>query len=539
MADIVVYGGTFAGVAAAAKAAANAPSKAVALIVPDTSNMLGGIGTAGGQNFMDVRAEAAWPRQQKGTFNWWYNSVGHYYNPATLSNLMKADLAKYKNITYYYGYDITSFTYSTSPYRITSVTLKTIYRAATGYVVWGTLTQKITGTVFIDASDDGRLARLANFGGTVGRYDWPADRLDAEERGLSGRARQQAATLMIKIRGVNPVITGDSNYKTITLANSVVKGSVTGGYGGVATYKNNANIVNFNNKYGSQGYAIKPFNIAQAGPNSQDYWINTLLVFNVDGRANERDVGTTNYPTNMRTDYKNVDRAWVDARNFIRNTSAFLTALKSFPSLSNAAIVTDVYGNPVVGEMLYIRETIHMAGTSQKANGTENTNYALTANEAHKAGNSPYIGGDVSNYATRIGLNFYWTDINAYKFADMRDASNKYIWGHEIALKLRPDISAKTDPITASSPINPVYVPYNILTSQYVANLLIPGYATGASSFAWSEVRVIPNLTVLGDAAGIAAAYAVTNNKSPLYFVQSDITKIQASLAAAGAKLEK
>ena len=55
MADIVVYGGSFAGVAAAAKAASKAPNKTVALIVPDTSGMLGGIGTAGGQNYFDIR----------------------------------------------------------------------------------------------------------------------------------------------------------------------------------------------------------------------------------------------------------------------------------------------------------------------------------------------------------------------------------------------------------------------------------------------------------------------------------------------------
>lgn len=59
MADIVIYGGSFPGVAAAAKAAANtASSKTIALIVPDPVNhngegcCLGSIGTVGGQNFL-------------------------------------------------------------------------------------------------------------------------------------------------------------------------------------------------------------------------------------------------------------------------------------------------------------------------------------------------------------------------------------------------------------------------------------------------------------------------------------------------------
>ena len=55
---IVVYGATMAGVAAAAKAAKNAPSATIHLIVPDPVDYngngccLGAIGTVGGQNFL-------------------------------------------------------------------------------------------------------------------------------------------------------------------------------------------------------------------------------------------------------------------------------------------------------------------------------------------------------------------------------------------------------------------------------------------------------------------------------------------------------
>ena len=53
-------------------------------------------------------------------------------------------------------------------------------------------------------------------------------------------------------------------------------------------------------------------------------------------------------------------------------------------------------------------------------------------------------------------------------------------------------------------------------------------------------MRVFPNLCVLGDAAGAAAAYAVNNNKQPLYFSNSDIAAVQSILSnSCNAKLEK
>ena len=77
-------------------------------------------------------------------------------------------------------------------------------------------------------------------------------------------------------------------------------------------------------------------------------------------------------------------------------------------------------------------------------------------------------------------------------------------------------------------------------TQRVVSGWILPGYAAGVSSFSWGEVRVFPNLCVLGDASGIAAAYCINNNKQPLYLEQSDIAAIQNTLvSAADAKLEK
>ena len=60
-----------------------------------------------------------------------------------------------------------------------------------------------------------------------------------------------------------------------------------------------------------------------------------------------------------------------------------------------------------------------------------------------------------------------------------------------------------------------------------------------ASSLAWAEIRVLPNQCVLGDAAGVAAAYAIKNGKDPLSLSQTDITNIQTLLKNSNALLEK
>ena len=50
---------------------------------------------------------------------------------------------------------------------------------------------------------------------------------------------------------------------------------------------------------------------------------------------------------------------------------------------------------------------------------------------------------------------------------------------------------------------------------------------------------MLPSQCVLGDAAGVAAAYAVTNSKDPLSFSSADIAKIQTTLTQSNALLNK
>ena len=538
---IVVYGATMAGVAAAAKAAKNAPSATIHLIVPDPVDYngngccLGAIGTVGGQNFFDIGWKDVLARTYytNGSFRWWCGQMGQHYNVDAMSDLLKRDLTKAEyggRIKIHYAYDITGIGWESS--HITEVRLKRIFRDTDGTVKWDEKADTLTiaGDVFIDASESGRLTRMSNFGGTVGRYDWPASLLDSDERGSNGKARQQVATLMFKVKNFDRFKADDDELTAGDKDNNGVYSAT----GGTRAYKTNTKILNFNNTHGPEGFALKPFNMAQDGPGSDEWWVNMLLVFNVDGRAYNRDLtGDTSYlfPSDMRSDYKTVDDAWVAARKVL-DYPDFLPALRSFLGFEGADLVRDKNGDPVVGNSLYLRETIHSAfSSSDRANGTEDTNYALSAKDFWNPGATKNTGNDSRHYAKRMGLNYYGLDINAYKFEDLKQ-NGQYIWGHEVTEAARSDIKFPEH-------VSPTYITYSAIATNFVYNLLIPGYAAGIASLGWAEARTIPNQCVLGDAAGVAAAYAVNNNIDPLNFGSADITAVQNILKNSGALLEK
>lgn len=538
---IVVYGATMAGVAAAAKAAKNAPSATIHLIVPDPVDYngngccLGAIGTVGGQNFFDIGWKDVLARTYytNGSFKWWCGQMGQHYNVDAMSDLLKRDLTKAEyggRIKIHYAYNITGIGWESS--HITEVRLKRIFRDTDGTVKWDEKADTLTiaGDVFIDASESGRLTRMSNFGGTVGRYDWPASLLDSDERGSNGKARQQVATLMFKVKNFDRFKADDDELTAGDKDNNGVYSAT----GGTRAYKTNTKILNFNNTHGPEGFALKPFNMAQDGPGSDEWWVNMLLVFNVDGRAYNRDLtGDTSYlfPSDMRSDYKTVDDAWVAARKVL-DYPDFLPALRSFLGFEGADLVRDKNGDPVVGNSLYLRETIHSAfSSSDRANGTEDTNYALSAKDFWNPGATKNTGNDSRHYAKRMGLNYYGLDINAYKFEDLKQ-NGQYIWGHEVTEAARSDIKFPEH-------VSPTYITYSAIATNFVYNLLIPGYAAGIASLGWAEARTIPNQCVLGDAAGVAAAYAVNNNIDPLNFGSADITAVQNILKNSGALLEK
>ncbi len=531
--DIVVYGGGMAGCAAARNAAAAAPDKKVLLVVPEPVHTLGGLATVGGQNFADIRL---WKNElvTRGSFGRWFTESGQFYSTRGMAETMKKDLNSFANLSILYSYDIKSLDVAEG--KIKGLQLSAIERDGSGPIVWRNVKCNVKAQVFIDASDDGRLSRLAGAPLTVGRQDWPREYLPEEER-QAGWVRQQAATLMFKVKGVKvPPVPKPVGGEWVFTRDT--KGS-WGLAGGKLTWATDPVVTSFNEKYESRGFAIKPINAAQDGAGSEEWWINTLLVFNVDGRAHDRDKGTCNYPAFTVPGHRTTDQAWAEARDFLMNPD-FLNALRQFKVVEDGQeygfgeveLVLDRQGKPVVGEVMYIRESVHgKLQQDSSLQGGEDTDYAVTTREVQFAGSGPEDGGDRENYPDRIGLGYYMMDINAYLPQDLK-MSGKYDW--PVTRWLRPDWWE-----AGGEPKNPVYLPYRMLTVTGIKNLLVPGYATGCSSFAWAELRVLPNLAVLGDAAGVAAARAVLYGENPADFDMTQIQWVQTKLRQFGARLDK
>ena len=296
---------------------------------------------------------------------------------------------------------------------IKSVILAPVYRTEQGSVLWEKGSLKVEGEVFIDASDEGRLVRLAGHPLSVGRQDWPREYLPSEEQG-EGWARQQAATLMFKVTGVKmpeePSVKGDLHFVTDIHGSWAI-------IGGKETWQNNSIIKRFNELYGAQGLALKPLNAAQSGAASEEWWVNMLLVFDVDGRAREKDRGTSLF-VQKGVGAKTVDQAWQEAREILQEPE-FLEALREFKVVENgemygfgeASLVRDEKKKPVVGEVMYLRETVHLLQEPE-----DGERYALTTEAVQQAGSNSQEGGDRENYAERIGLGYYMMDINAFMY---------------------------------------------------------------------------------------------------------------------------
>ena len=523
--DIVIFGGGFGGTAAAVSAAKAAPERSILLVMQEA--VPGGLGSVGGQNFFDVRF---WRGElmSGGSFARWYERLGQFYNTAEAAKLLAAELATYENITVLYRKDLEAVRRNQG--KIVALSLREVMPDSDGAIAWGEARKKVRGNVFVDASEEGRLARLAGVKLLAGRSDWSQELLPADEQG--GVARQQASTLMFKVQGVAaPERMGQFGEMFFTRDQ---QGS-WGIWGGLEGYTSDEVVTAFNRVYGPAGFAIKPFNIAQNGAGSNEWWVNMLLVFDVDGRAHRRDQGTDRFPADKRPEQMDTDTAYTAAREFLLNP-AFWQALRRFThldektgkayGLQDVTPVLDESGRLVTGEGLYLRETVHMP-----IDGTDERRFALTPMECQTAGTGSGEGGDLANYASRVGLAFYAMDINAYLYSDLM-AGEDFIW--PVTGSLRPDWLA-----TGGEPENPVYLPFEMLITAAAENLLIPGYATGSASLAWSAIRVLPNLTVLGDAAGAAAALSVEKNIPPLHFTAAEIAALQNTLREMGAILDK
>ncbi|MBC7347191.1 MAG: FAD-dependent oxidoreductase [Clostridia bacterium] len=543
--DILIYGGSLAACAAARTAAADAPAAKIGLVIPYPARAYGGLATVGGQNFWDVRLyhgdgvegrgeKPAFP--QGGSFARWYARTGHFYGTHELAALLNHELAGRANLKTYWSADV-EVVRREADGRPGQVWLRELVRGPEGFLRWGRWRLPVKARLFIDASEDGRLARLAGVPVTTGRADWPPCYL-APDRDATGRLlpRQQAATLMFKVTGVQP-----GRYPDMVFLQD--EDGTWGAYGGLAAYLTDPVITAFNRRYGPQGYALKPLNAAQNGNRSGQWWVNALLIFEVDGRANFRDRGTTYYPRDLRPEALETDRAWARARRLLKNPE-FLAALRRFPGFHRAELVLGGDGYPEVGEILYLRETVHAVrpvrhGVQQKTHpaGKEETAYTVTPRQVYLAGPGPGSGEDRHHYATRIGLGFYWLDINAYRYRDLQAPDGRFRW--PVTAALRPDYSEST-PGPGARPYHPVYLPYDTLISPQAPNVLLPGAAASIASLAWAELRVLPNLALLGDAAGAAAAHSLECGRDPARFTPADLKILQARLATRhGARLEK
>lgn len=265
---------------------------------------------------------------------------------------------------------------------------------------------------------------------------------------------------------------------------------------------------------------IKPVNAARDGETSDEWWVNGILVFNVDGRAHYRDSHPeTIFQVTPQFGYRTTDDAWVQTRTFIKeHIEEIQTAFRDFDGFSNCEIVLDDNNDPVIGDILYIRESVHMSKASTARVHNSESNYQITKDEARTPGASSSSGSDTGNYAHRIGVGKYGCDLHPYRPCDLISPSGTFLWNEDAYKNIRSD---------AMNSINPVYIPYEAIITSYVSNLLIPGYAANISSYAWGELRVFSHLSVLGDAAGIAAAYCCNNNIRPDHLANSS-THMQA-----------
>jgi len=575
--NIIIYGGELPAFCAAFKLLGGlndtkANNIQIYIITPYPSSKIGGIATIGGLNYWDAFSsklddcsigESEFKAKLQGneyethtypyygSFDHLWKTRGFVYGNRKDKSIVKNpegvyevedtnDLASYLDcrianeprITVIPMMDIVDLDFEikeNNTKTIKSIYLKSIYRAEDGNVKWGRKTTKIDGDYFVDASTDGKLtAALTQT--TTGRYDWPNQHLENAETSSANTSfigKQQAATLFFKVNNVKTI--ENTKWKVDTKETGRdyrVINSLNSNKIGLCYYKTDYNTPNsFESEGATKNYnyneapsdiVIKRYNINQNGYDSDEWWNNTMLIFDVDGTAHNRDKITKFFPKQMLSTSKTTDDAWIYARNII-NTEEFLEGLRGFHFLKNANIIRD-NGLPVVGEVLYIRETRHMVlpeknlfASSKPIEGIENTHYALSQIASLGAGKNSISGNDTENFPNRIGLGYYGADLHPYSKSDFCGSSDyiRYSYNH-----MRSDLFEGND--NDYNIDYPVYLPVSAIRTSDVNNLVVPGYAASICSVSWGEIRVMSNLCVLGDAAGVILAECINDENNNL-----------------------
>ncbi len=536
--DVIIYGAGFGGIAAALNAydtilALNNRTPRILLINPQS--VLGGLGTINGQNFWDWRL---WQSDSNSSPQWGNHlkfirgngtssapQFDQFYSTDELANWFAAQInAKSSGITLLQPFDVRSVVRNTSTGRITSVTVQQLTRQNQAWLFDSTRPQTTyTAPVFIDASENGRLTRLSGITTTTGRQDRSADR------------RQMVATLMFRAKGVNYTqIRGLPGW-----GHKVDYNGTVGFYGGgqeIAAAVNAAPGTTLHplgqfNKNNTR-YQIKAMNVAEdrastapapASELDRVYWFNTLLIVGVDGTCERKDGCPDTFTYSDGSTAWSSDYAFAQARAVL-STPEFINAMRAFPGFANFQLVTITVGGityPQVGESIYLRETLHTP-LNPALSGT--SNYALTQDEIINAGDRFTNGSDQANYANRIGLGFYQMDSNGYTKTNPASGN------------MDPDPNPYN-----REPANPSYVPVDAILTSQSPNLIVAGYTANIGSWGWTMMRVLPNLTVLGDAAGVLAGYAVNYQADPLSFASNAtwMTNVRNRIKLLGGRVDK
>lgn len=462
--EIVIYGGGPQAVSAALTAISSSIRADVLMIVPE--RQLGSIMTAGRQNLFDLNYHkpsslppglpADYTGSQGGSLYRFVKALGAVFAPSEMEDYFVRETNASGRIRVLYETDITQADFQKNSASLAELHFRKIRKdPQTGRYLFTGATASVQAKVFIDASETGRLLRLAGADYTTGREDKGKDQL------------QMVATLMYKVKGVDAYAAIATNKTANGVAYSS-RGSFQF-WGGREVYTIPEILAYDKN---SPYFRLKAYNAGEDGyshvgadTSKTPFWMNHMIIYKVDGRKMWRDRELDNrlYPDSSELD---PEEARELALQELKKPE-YWEMIRKLPGFANVEPVLE-NGEPAAGEILYLRETIHARNKPGAAKA-----HALTEADVMKGGQE--------FYDRRIGVGFYNFDSNTYQKQE-----------------------ALTNPLH-----EPWYVPYEVLRTPYVDNLLLPGYAANIDSYSWSAMRVYPNLIMLGDAAGTSAALAV------------------------------
>lgn len=487
--EIVIYGGGPQAVSAALTAVSSSSRADVLMIVPE--RQLGSIMTAGRQNLFDVNYHkpsslppglpADYTGSQGGSLYRFVKALGAVFAPSEMEDYFVRETIASGRIRILYETDITQADFQENAASLKELHFRKIRKnPQNGRYQFTGATASVQAKVFIDASETGRLLRLTGADYSTGREDTGKDQL------------QMVATLMYKVKGVDAYAAIAPNKTANGVAYST-RGSFQF-WGGREVYTI-PDILSYDKN--SPHFRLKAYNAGEDGyshvgadTSQTPFWMNHMIIYKVDGRKMWRDRELDNglYPNSTELD---PEEARELALQELKKPE-YWEMIRKLPGFANVEPVLE-NGEPAAGEILYLRETIHARNKPG-------------APKAHALTEADVMKGGREFYDRRIGVGFYNFDSNTYQ-------------KHE----------ALTNPLH-----EPWYVPYEVLQTPYVDNLLLPGYAANIDSYSWSAMRVYPNLIMLGDAAGTSAALAADGrmelDNPDMGLLQKELVRHQAIL---------